>query len=112
MAVKDLPTLEASRRMAMASVPLDRIAQNAPVSAWVQKNKGQKLNLYELLRLVSIILNHCYDDAAEALSCLTGKGREEIDTQPLAVTLKDIDDFAGGNILSFFSLSSGTAQEK
>lgn len=110
MPFRDMPTLEACQRMANASICLERIAKHETVAAWAENNKGKPLVLTELLRLVCIVLNDCYADAREALSILTGKPREIIDKQPLAESLKDIDSLAGGSLLSFFSLSSGTAQ--
>lgn len=110
MSLRELPTQEAAQRMAQASIHLDVIASNPATQEWVERNKGKKISLVELLRLVSIVLNECYTQARAAVAILAGKTEEDVDSQPLAATLTDIDTIAGGKLLSFFSSSSGTEQ--
>lgn len=112
MSFTKLPTKEAAQRMAQASVYIEKIGENDVVSQWYKKNIGKPLKAIELINLLKLVISECYEDASAAISILTGKDKAVIDSQTMQETIDDINELAGGNILRFFSVSSGTAAEK
>lgn len=112
MQFSQLPTREASQRMAQAAVYIDRITENENVSSWYSNHIGKPVKLKELISLFRLVFSECYEDASQAIAILVGKSKEELDCQTLQQTWDEINEFAGGSILRFFSLSSSTAGDE
>lgn len=118
MKISQMGTREAARALCRIAKPIETIGGDNEVSAYFKSLSAQKgETLFALIcgaigRLVPVLLDRHYDETAEILSALTGKDKEEIDQQPLIVTMKDARESIDQDLVDFFTSASGMDGEK
>lgn len=118
MKISQMGTAQAAKCLCMIAEPVGRIGADEKITAYLKSlntQKGKALLTVitgAVAALLPTLLDSHYDDIAQVLSALTGKSREEIDTQSLIVTMRDARECIDQDLIDFFMPSSATGGER
>lgn len=118
MRISEMSTKQAAKCLCRIAEPVGKIGADERITGYLKAMDGQKgKTMLEVVAdavaaLLPALLDAHYEDVAEVLSALTGKDREEIDTQSLIVTMRDARECVDKDLIDFFMQSFATGGEK
>ena len=118
MRISEMNTKQAAECVCAISAPLGRIGEDAAVNAYLKSLSGQKgktmmqMIASAVAELVPALLNTHFDDTVAVIAALTGKTAQDIESQNILSTLRDVRGSIDKDLIDFFTASAGMDGEK